>query len=438
MLLSFLAGVILFSLCYWLLTFFLRERFSKWWVRISVCCGYNVLLIVINTWNNALLNSISVFVLFLLIGLFLFEGRLSSRLALSVFAPALEISCEFIVAGLTAVIAGDSLLTTVRTTVSQAAYSYLSASLYCFLVLLIRYYLAVKRKKLGNISFTPSVSVILLPLFTIMALYFLIAVSPSLSNNPTLQLYSMILICGFLFLNVSFVVLDSLAYKINNEETENREMQHQVDMNEQIIRLQSENIDKLEMAAHDYRKTLAAIGAMLRDDGSSHTQTASYIEEALEASKPSKQAYFFESRALTVIVNRFAGRCQESGIRFKAAITYGDLDFITFPDLCTMLINPLENALEAASLSPDSFICLTIRRMNRMLFLEIRNSYKNEVKEKDGNFLSSKRDRSEKHGIGTRNIRRIVEKYHGAVLFSHNQNIFTVNINLPIPKRKNF
>ena len=49
------------------------------------------------------------------------------------------------------------------------------------------------------------------------------------------------------------------------------------------------------------------------------------------------------------------------------------------------------------------------------LILSVKNPCAEMVREKDGEFFSTKRENREQHGYGIRNVRRVVEKYRGDV-----------------------
>ena len=60
-----------------------------------------------------------------------------------------------------------------------------------------------------------------------------------------------------------------------------------------------------------------------------------------------------------------------------------------------------------------------------MIALSIRNTYTHVIRQKDGRFLSSKRDDM---GTGTSSVRYLVERYHGILKFTYDNGIFEASL----------
>ena len=85
-------------------------------------------------------------------------------------------------------------------------------------------------------------------------------------------------------------------------------------------------------------------------------------------------------------------------------------------DLNVLLGNLLDNAIDASMQTENKKLKITIKLDKGILFLNICNSCQRIV---DGrkNFLETTKEDKVNHGIGLRNVRRIVEKYHGDIEF---------------------
>ena len=101
-------------------------------------------------------------------------------------------------------------------------------------------------------------------------------------------------------------------------------------------------------------------------------------------------------------------------------------------DLCTILTNLLDNALEACRKLPEAsakILSVTIRRINQFIIIQIANSCIEEPVISKGNFKTSKTDKRH-HGWGMKNVRLAVEKYHGTMEYEYNKNMFIVSVML--------
>ena len=105
-------------------------------------------------------------------------------------------------------------------------------------------------------------------------------------------------------------------------------------------------------------------------------------------------------------------------------------------DLYIMLGNALDNAVECLTAITDPekrFLSVNIRRKGGLTLLCLRNYCDHPLSFHQGLPLTTKADKVG-HGYGTRSIREIAEKYNGQVSAKVEQNIFTLNILLPLPQ----
>ena len=99
-------------------------------------------------------------------------------------------------------------------------------------------------------------------------------------------------------------------------------------------------------------------------------------------------------------------------------------------DLCIILGNALDNALEACVRSDldETWIRVIMRYDNGNLLILIENSFDDILAEaEEGKFRTSKKNK-EFHGIGMQSIQRTAEKYHGFWDFSWDNKVFDMRI----------
>lgn len=109
-------------------------------------------------------------------------------------------------------------------------------------------------------------------------------------------------------------------------------------------------------------------------------------------------------------------------------------------DINVLLGNLLENAIEAAKQSDQKYLSVDIALKRGVLKVQIENSfsYIDMLHKEDAGkmFLSTKRDK-EKHGIGLKNVKKIIESHHGSMEIETNENIFCVRASIYISKIEN-
>lgn len=96
-------------------------------------------------------------------------------------------------------------------------------------------------------------------------------------------------------------------------------------------------------------------------------------------------------------------------------------------DLCIILGNLLDNAIEALEQCRNGYLGISMKVDAGMLFLQIVNSYTGSLKKQGERFLTSKAA-SQEHGIGLNNVKKIVEKYHGEMHFKTEDDLFRAEI----------
>jgi len=224
--------------------------------------------------------------------------------------------------------------------------------------------------------------------------------------------------------------------------TELAAMAHQVQLYELLIKQQEVNIEQLTASAHDFSKILSTLRQYLADTYGDDGGICRIIGQEIRHSSAAVLKYTYNSKTLTAIIRDYAAKCDKAGIFFEPEISYDDLDFISFQDLCTLLCNLLENSYASAvstlknqSISDDKpYVIISIFRKNKMLFIRVRNSFV--YKGKKGMLgLKVKQpfDRRE-YGIGIKNVYHIVEKYEGSASFQYTKFEFHAHIIIPILK----
>ncbi len=128
------------------------------------------------------------------------------------------------------------------------------------------------------------------------------------------------------------------------------------------------------------------------------------------------------------ILNHTVLDAQRQGIKIDVNAEFPKNCNITSDDLCVILFNLLDNAMEAClrcmpRLEITPRIDVTIRRIHQFLIIKIQNPCIM-PRRLFGIFPTTKAD-ARHHGIGLRNVREKVEKYNGSLEISMEGNLFT-------------
>lgn len=127
---------------------------------------------------------------------------------------------------------------------------------------------------------------------------------------------------------------------------------------------------------------------------------------------------------------RRAASCNAQ-IKFQGTIPS---NFLSPTDLCVILGNTLDNAIEACEKlqSEDKTIISVICNCNSgFLFLTITNPISEKVVISNNHIATTKEDKT-LHGFGLYSLSSVVKKYHGDMELKATDSQFTAEINLPL------
>ena len=152
-----------------------------------------------------------------------------------------------------------------------------------------------------------------------------------------------------------------------------------------------------------------------------------YLAE-VQGSIPAGDLGLCKNAVVDSVAGYFVPLYKENGIPLSFSLDLPrDLPVLD-TDLCSVLSNLLENAMEASlRTAPEKRNVRVSARLHseNMLLLSVENSYDGEVREKNGVFLSSKRPGE---GIGLQAVQHTAEKNGGYCRFHYGDGVFTANV----------
>ena len=222
----------------------------------------------------------------------------------------------------------------------------------------------------------------------------------------------------------------------------NSRLTHLASSYEQQILAQAEHYKALSEAnwearrfRHDFKNTRIAIEKLLADgDSAQALELLQACGDVLDA--PNRKMALFDTgngiadALLTDKQKRAAA--QSTVITFQGSIPQNSL---APTDLCVVLGNTLDNAIEACVKLPSGIertVSITCNCSSGFLFLTIQNPTAEKVTIRDNHIATTKRDKT-LHGFGLLSLQSVVEKYNGTFRLVADENCFIVNIDLCLP-----
>lgn len=239
----------------------------------------------------------------------------------------------------------------------------------------------------------------------------------------------------FLFAISTITCLFAIGYLVNLLKKEEADVDIKT-MEEAIRKMADqhahfkENIDIINRKCHDMKYLLSAFQGQ---DGLAKSPSGkkylSELQEALDiyGSTPKTGNALLDSLLAENIL-----RCHQRQIDFSCLADGKLIDFLEDTAVYTLFGNALSNAIEATEKidAEKRYIHLDIHQtMKDWVSIALENSYDGS-KVQEG--VTSKEDK-DSHGFGLRSIRFIVEKYHGGMEIHAKDNVFHLDILLPVP-----
>ena len=186
-------------------------------------------------------------------------------------------------------------------------------------------------------------------------------------------------------------------------------------------------IEEARQARHDMRHQLNQISA-LAESGDLDGLNA-YLAKTVSRI-PNLDMNFCENRAADSVVGYYCALAKREDIPFRAQLDLPQALPVDEIDMCLVLSNLLENALEASLRTATARRQIEITayvHAERLLLIEVENTFDGKIREKDGVFRSSKRNGN---GIGIQSVHHIAEKTGGASTFSYQNGVFSAKVML--------
>ncbi|GIG24113.1 ATP-binding protein [Cellulomonas denverensis] len=207
---------------------------------------------------------------------------------------------------------------------------------------------------------------------------------------------------------------------------------------DEILRTQHEqylvskrSMDRINRKYHDLKHQIGVIRAEA-DPG----RKAAFLDD-LEASV---QTYEQQARTgngvLDVLLTTKSLAAAERDIDLTCVADGRALDFLSVMDICTVVGNALDNAIEGAQAVPDPdkrLVTLALHSRNGLTVFTVENYYTGELRTEHGQIVTRHADR-DSHGYGLKSIRYTAEKYGGSMTVHAADQWFSLRVLLPAPE----
>ena len=205
-------------------------------------------------------------------------------------------------------------------------------------------------------------------------------------------------------------------------EAENKALEYQNQLNLNYFSELKENETELRKIKHDISGCLETMKEIIYTE--KDTEKAQHFFDELSMTLGNITTGFYcKNSLINAIIISKSKICDKQGIRLSAEIKIPEALNISDTDFCRILVNMLDNAIEANEKEDkNKFIDLSIKENDGFIYLSTRNPFSGE------NIGSTTKENKKEHGYGLRILNDIAQKYNGYTKTAADKNVIFILI----------
>lgn len=206
---------------------------------------------------------------------------------------------------------------------------------------------------------------------------------------------------------------------------ENLQIRLRLEKQEKETKLINEKYEEISMLRHDFKKHIHNIDKLL--DSNELNNARNYLKGLLEQQDKSLlRTIHSDQTILDSLINEKIQEAKETGIDITCRLITTIPDKLQM-DVCSILTNLIDNAIENSPSSMNSRIIIIIQQSHGYYRITVKNTISHSVL-KYNHDLHTKKQNREQHGWGLKSVRRIAESHGGRVDVYEENNMFIVAV----------
>lgn len=410
---------------YTLWSHFLKLRVDKKWYPFVLVTPAMFIVFLVNQLHLTGLNLFASMTLCIILCSLLFSDSFKKKLFYALLSGFVMLCSEFIMVGVFNLpLSGKAL--TFNNEPLRVMLIIISSKLFSFMVFRWICQASGNGKKLFFASLVPYFST-----FPIACLVLYTGIAYSSIDFNYIDYSTIIILVGCILLLLAnivlFIVYDRMTFMMNRvKEYELTDFKRELE-NQHYRQIEEINRKHSEII-HDMGNYMGTIERLALKEN--NEKIVDIIESLNRHIIKVGEEYYCNHELINIILN---GKKQEALSKKIEYDVYVEMGFekpnVEDIDLISIISNLIDNAIEAASKCDDGYVNIKMYKANdgRFTTIKITNNYKDKPLEKDGEFISRKKNPT-MHGIGIHHVKSIVEHYGGWTNIEYGDNIFSVTI----------
>lgn len=172
-----------------------------------------------------------------------------------------------------------------------------------------------------------------------------------------------------------------------------------------------ENETEVRKMRHDLTNHLAVISSLCQEGD--YEEVRRYTEQLSHEVPQVGGRIPTGNQVADLVVSSKCRICEANGIVFEFSGTLKNLSVMAAPDICGLLANAYDNAIEACLAQPERYIRTKVSATRNYTVIEIVNPVQKKVSVRGNGLSTTKKDRKA-HGYGIEIMKQIAGRYNGS------------------------
>lgn len=250
--------------------------------------------------------------------------------------------------------------------------------------------------------------------------------------NITIRIYTILVAFLSLIIMIGYPYLSSLIIKEKELSDEKNNLEKMLELQANQQKLSKQATDILNLKFHDMKNQLLLMKNVNEQE---RNKISDEIEKSIDIYTNIART---GNEAMDIVVTQKSLICSSENIRFTYILSGECLQFMNKSDITSLYGNILDNAIEAAREEKNDYRLIKLKTFtqNGLVLIQEENYCHKPISFGSNGLPISKKKDSINHGYGSKSIRYIVEKYHGTIRMKQEENIYFLNIAIPIPENQ--
>ncbi|MGN0325917.1 MAG: sensor histidine kinase [Lachnospiraceae bacterium] len=223
------------------------------------------------------------------------------------------------------------------------------------------------------------------------------------------------------------IYLGYLITKRRNKRLENRarESEDYLAMQLKLLEMEKTDREEIRQLRHDLNNHLQVIQELCANKN--YAEASGYAASLSGKMDVAKQIHMTGNQVADIVLSAKREEALSQGTRFLCEGDFRELQAMEPIDVCTILSNVLDNALEATSQVENGEIVVRGILHKNFYTLCVTNTVKKNITIRHNRIPTTKQNKHS-HGIGLASVENVVKKYGGQYELSCEKKCFTVKV----------